>query len=242
MDDVERDYLRPILEADEPPAAARAGGPPIMGFAPAEPFALHGCVLTPTRSSRRAAVDIEGSTIAPVGTTAPAAGSRRVETDGVILPGLIDLHGHPEFNVFAAWEPPKRSSTATRGAPRPATTRSSGSRWTSSRSAPSSRGTALRRDPRAGRRHDRDPGRERDATESRGVARAQRRPVDLRVATRRGSMIDLDRTPPPTIVEAAGRRSRNGEVTAVYIHLAEGVRRRALAQGVRSSSIDRTAS
>ena len=30
-----------------------------------------------------------------------------VETDGVILPGLIDLHGHPEFNVFAAWEPPK---------------------------------------------------------------------------------------------------------------------------------------
>jgi 5-methylthioadenosine/S-adenosylhomocysteine deaminase len=30
-----------------------------------------------------------------------------VETDGVILPGLIDLHGHPDFNVFAAWEPPK---------------------------------------------------------------------------------------------------------------------------------------
>jgi cytosine/adenosine deaminase-related metal-dependent hydrolase len=25
----------------------------------------------------------------------------------VILPGLIDLHGHPEFNVFAAWEPPR---------------------------------------------------------------------------------------------------------------------------------------
>ena len=25
----------------------------------------------------------------------------------MITPGLIDLHGHPEFNVFAAWEPPK---------------------------------------------------------------------------------------------------------------------------------------
>jgi 5-methylthioadenosine/S-adenosylhomocysteine deaminase len=25
----------------------------------------------------------------------------------VILPGLLDLHGHPEFNVFAAWEPPQ---------------------------------------------------------------------------------------------------------------------------------------
>ena len=31
-----------------------------------------------------------------------------METDGVILPGLIDLHGHPEFNVFAAWEPPRQ--------------------------------------------------------------------------------------------------------------------------------------
>jgi len=25
----------------------------------------------------------------------------------VVLPGLIDLHGHPEYNVFAAWEPPR---------------------------------------------------------------------------------------------------------------------------------------
>ena len=32
---------------------------------------------------------------------------RCYETEGVILPGLLDLHGHPEFNVFAAWEPPK---------------------------------------------------------------------------------------------------------------------------------------
>jgi 5-methylthioadenosine/S-adenosylhomocysteine deaminase len=31
-----------------------------------------------------------------------------IETDGVVTPGLIDLHGHPEFNVFAAWEPPKQ--------------------------------------------------------------------------------------------------------------------------------------
>ena len=30
-----------------------------------------------------------------------------IETGGVILPGLLDLHGHPEFNVFAPWEPPK---------------------------------------------------------------------------------------------------------------------------------------
>ena len=29
-----------------------------------------------------------------------------INTGGVIMPGLIDLHGHPEYNVFAAWEPP----------------------------------------------------------------------------------------------------------------------------------------
>ena len=52
-------------------------------------------------------VEIDGGTITRVGTAAPAAGVRRIETDGVILPGLIDLHGHPEYNVFAAWEPPK---------------------------------------------------------------------------------------------------------------------------------------
>ena len=23
------------------------------------------------------------------------------------MPGMLDLHGHPEFNVFAPWEPPK---------------------------------------------------------------------------------------------------------------------------------------
>ncbi|HET7328212.1 MAG TPA: amidohydrolase family protein [Nocardioidaceae bacterium] len=30
-----------------------------------------------------------------------------IATDGVVLPGLIDLHGHPEYNVFSPWEPPK---------------------------------------------------------------------------------------------------------------------------------------
>ena len=29
-----------------------------------------------------------------------------VDTDGIVLPGLIDLHGHPDFNIFAPWEPP----------------------------------------------------------------------------------------------------------------------------------------
>jgi len=32
---------------------------------------------------------------------------RVVDTGGSVMPGMLDLHGHPEFNVFAAWEPPR---------------------------------------------------------------------------------------------------------------------------------------
>jgi 5-methylthioadenosine/S-adenosylhomocysteine deaminase len=73
---------------------------------PAEPFALGGVVLTPNVQHQRGWVVIEGDTIAAVTTKKPA-GVRALDTAGVILPGLIDLHGHPEYNVFAAWEPPK---------------------------------------------------------------------------------------------------------------------------------------
>src|SRR3990170_5357644 len=76
--------------------------------APSEPFALHGCVLTPSRKIESGYVTIQGSTIDSVSNAAPAAGTKVIETDGVILPGMIDLHGHPEYNVFSAWEPPQR--------------------------------------------------------------------------------------------------------------------------------------
>src|SRR6266540_5329638 len=72
----------------------------------AEPFALHGCVLTPDEKLEKGYVVVTGAAIDSVGTTKPS-GVRIQETDGVILPGLIDLHGHPEYNVFAAWEPPQ---------------------------------------------------------------------------------------------------------------------------------------
>ena len=73
---------------------------------PAEPFALRGCVITPDRKFEDGYVVVNGAQIAAVGAAKPD-GVRIVETAGVILPGLIDLHGHPEYNVFAAWEPPR---------------------------------------------------------------------------------------------------------------------------------------
>jgi cytosine/adenosine deaminase-related metal-dependent hydrolase len=73
---------------------------------PSEPFALRGCVITPERKHEDGYVVINGPTIDSVDSTKPD-GVRVVDTEGVILPGLIDLHGHPEYNVFAAWEPPR---------------------------------------------------------------------------------------------------------------------------------------
>jgi cytosine/adenosine deaminase-related metal-dependent hydrolase len=75
--------------------------------APTKPFALHGTVLTPDRKLDDAYVVVENGKIASVGKAEPQGVDEPIDTDGVILPGLIDLHGHPEYNVFAAWEPPK---------------------------------------------------------------------------------------------------------------------------------------
>jgi 5-methylthioadenosine/S-adenosylhomocysteine deaminase len=73
---------------------------------PRAPFALRGTVITPDKKLDDGYVVVEAGKIASVGKTRPQ-GVDVLETDGVIMPGLIDLHGHPEYNVFAAWEPPK---------------------------------------------------------------------------------------------------------------------------------------
>ena len=51
-------------------------------------------------------VSVEGGLITKIGPRKPS-GAKAVATEGIIMPGLLDLHGHPEFNVFAPWEPPK---------------------------------------------------------------------------------------------------------------------------------------
>jgi 5-methylthioadenosine/S-adenosylhomocysteine deaminase len=100
----DRAYSEGVTEALPKPTTARAEL--ATRFAPAEAIALHGCVLTPDRAIERGYVVVEGGRIAEIRTTKPS-GTQIVETNGVITPGLIDLHGHPEFNVFAAWEPPR---------------------------------------------------------------------------------------------------------------------------------------
>jgi 5-methylthioadenosine/S-adenosylhomocysteine deaminase len=106
-----RAYHRGVTEELRAPAGARTGlrqrGLTAAAAAGAA-FALRGAVITPDGAWDDGYVVIDGDTIGEVRRDAPAGVTEIVDTGGVILPGLIDLHGHPEFNVFAAWEPPRR--------------------------------------------------------------------------------------------------------------------------------------
>ena len=102
---VPRALRRPApAPADSIPAGAGLGP---AGAALPESIALGGSVLKTDGSMARGWVVIEGDRITAVRATKPRDVEHAIATGGVILPGLIDLHGHPEYNVFAAWEPPK---------------------------------------------------------------------------------------------------------------------------------------
>ncbi len=103
------EFLAAYLAGTPGPLPAGRKSPRLAGVKAAAPegFALSGRVLTPDRKLDRGWVTVAGDgTIAAVGTRKPTS-VPTLETSGVILPGLLDLHGHPEFNVFAPWEAPK---------------------------------------------------------------------------------------------------------------------------------------
>jgi 5-methylthioadenosine/S-adenosylhomocysteine deaminase len=179
-------------------------------------------VLTPKRKHDDGYVVVNGATIASVGAKKPA-GVKIVETDGVILPGLIDLHGHPEYNVFSAWEPPKLYNNRYR--------------WRDSKEY----GLVVRE---PWKKLTGDPSLLRDLTryaEARalvggataiqgasakypGKEEALVRNVDLRIfgQHKARSMIDLGRTTPEDRTKLRAKIDA-GDVTALYVHLAEGI-------------------
>jgi len=70
-------------------------------------YTLAGTVLTPTESIANGAVTVGGQRITAVGQTASASsGAKIIHTDGIILPGLIDLHDHLSWNALPRWKPP----------------------------------------------------------------------------------------------------------------------------------------
>ena len=106
----EEAYLEgmPVGLLEAAPAGDGAPGrrrPPTPRDLPSEPIALGGQVITPD-GVLRGWVRIEAGLVTAITGRKPRD-ARTVATDGVIMPGMLDLHGHPEFNVFAAWEPPK---------------------------------------------------------------------------------------------------------------------------------------
>ena len=92
-----------------PEPALPEGRTAVVSAAAAEAFALKGCVVTPEGPIERAYITVgEGTAIQEISTRKPRSVPVHDTGGAVILPGLIDLHGHPEFNVFAAWEPPRQ--------------------------------------------------------------------------------------------------------------------------------------
>jgi cytosine/adenosine deaminase-related metal-dependent hydrolase len=109
-DPFELAYTAGVTQAMAAPdvLTAQAAASELIRAAPAEAVALKGWVVTPDEVLKSGYVVVgDGDTIQAVQKTKPA-GARVHDTGGVICPGLIDLHGHPEFNVFAAWEPPQQ--------------------------------------------------------------------------------------------------------------------------------------
>ena len=226
MDAFEREYAAPVLGADpepDPSSSTTLGEARPVGVAASHPFALKGAVVTPDRVIENGWVEITGGTITRVGTAAPAAGVARLETEGVILPGLIDLHGHPEYNVFAAWEAPKLYPNR--------------SRWRASREydkVVKQPLALLKQEPSLEKTLSRYAEARALVTGTTAIQGANGkfanveeslvRNVDRRIfgQHKARSIIDLDRT---TAQDMATLREQiaNGTVTALYIHLAEGV-------------------
>ena len=67
-------------------------------------IALRGTILTPNRVIADGVLVIEGDRIRAV-TDHPLAGVPTIDTGGIILPGLIDLHNHPLWSALPRWQP-----------------------------------------------------------------------------------------------------------------------------------------
>jgi 5-methylthioadenosine/S-adenosylhomocysteine deaminase len=78
------------LSAAATPARERAAR-----AAPGVPVALRGCVLTADGPVENGWLLIEDGLVAGIQKRRPRD-AVTLDTDGIILPGLIDLHGHPE--------------------------------------------------------------------------------------------------------------------------------------------------
>lgn len=79
---------------------------PVFLSAQSVPLAITGTLVTPHEIVPNGTVLIQNGKILAAGAqvTVPQ-GATLLRTDGIIAPGLIDLHNHLTWNVFARWKP-----------------------------------------------------------------------------------------------------------------------------------------
>src|SRR4051794_19617151 len=87
-----------ILE--DPPSPARLAAPreALAAAVPSGSVALHGCVLSSAGATEDAYLVIEQGAVSAVADSEPQGVDAVIETAGIVMPGLVDLHGHPEYN------------------------------------------------------------------------------------------------------------------------------------------------
>jgi len=79
---------------------------PLPAWAQSAPIAITGTLVTPQEIVPNGTVLIQNGKILAAGAQVQVPqGARVVHTDGVIAPGLVDLHNHLTWNVFLRWKP-----------------------------------------------------------------------------------------------------------------------------------------
>jgi 5-methylthioadenosine/S-adenosylhomocysteine deaminase len=74
-------------------------------------FVLRGTLVTPDQVIRNGQLLVSGERIADLGPgVSAAAGVQAVDVDGVVFPGLIDLHDHILWNLLPRWKAPEPSA------------------------------------------------------------------------------------------------------------------------------------
>jgi 5-methylthioadenosine/S-adenosylhomocysteine deaminase len=78
----------------------------LCGASAAQEAILSGTIVTPDKVIANGWVVVKGGHIVEIRESAPVnAAGPRVETNGIIFPGFVDLHDHPMYNIFERWTP-----------------------------------------------------------------------------------------------------------------------------------------
>ncbi len=70
------------------------------------PFNLRGAIITPNGVIKRGYVGVTNGRIAAVSDKQPdIPGATVINTDGIMLPGFVDVHNHVPWNALPRWHP-----------------------------------------------------------------------------------------------------------------------------------------